>query len=375
MCFLEREKDVVKKKMIKIILIGMLFFTILNIAPALAAECPTCNGVGRIVCPECRGSGKISSGGQEGSCSTCLGSGVVEATISNKGTVGSLSDGKVIVKGTFQNKESVGTYGNVVAEVDGSGTTYKSPSERTYFPPQQDVTVTLTIDGITDNDYRYLSGQIYLRVRAKVTDVDDVACPDCAGTGTSSAVIENCPNCLGTGFITCPDCLGTGIQTGTGGTGSSGTQQAEVPAFAFDSALIGVGVVAAATVVVVVALKKRKMTEKDLRKLSSTEFQNWVIQRLSGKAASARDSSMGIDAYTTGGKPVHIEQADNVGRNAIERFAAAMGRIKAMNGIIIAFSFSDDAYRGITRARLNYRTEIRMLTAKELAERKAAALI
>jgi hypothetical protein len=194
LCFLEREKDMVKKKMIKIILIGILFFTILNIAPALAAECPTCNGVGRIVCPECRGSGKISSGGQEGSCSTCLGSGVVEATVSNKGTIGSLSDGKVIVKGTFQNKESVGTYGNVVAEVDGSGTTYTSPSERTYFPPQQDVTVTLTIDGITDNDYRYLSGQIYLRVRAKVSDVDDVACPDCAGTGTSSAVIEDCPN-------------------------------------------------------------------------------------------------------------------------------------------------------------------------------------
>jgi len=366
---------VVKKIMIKIILIGILFFTILNIAPALAAECPTCNGVGRIVCPECRGSGKISSGGQEGSCSRCLGSGEVEATVSNRGTVGSLSDGKVIVRGTFLNRESVGTYGNVVAEVDGSTTTYTSPSERTYFPPQQDVTVTLTIDGITDNDYRYLSGQKFLLVSAKVTDVENVACPDCAGTGTSSAVIEDCSNCLGTGFITCPDCLGTGIQTGTGGTGSSGTQQAEVPAFAFDSALIGVGVVAAAAVVVVVALKRRKMTEKDLRKLSSTEFQNWVIQRLSGKAASARDSSMGIDAFTTGGKPVHIEQADNVGRNAIERFAAAMGRIKAMNGIIIAFSFSDDAYRGITRARLNYRTEIRMLTAKELVERKAVALI
>jgi len=360
---------VVKNKTLKIALIGILFFSILNIVPVLAADCPTCHGIGKIVCPECKGTGKTSTGEQLGACSTCLGSGVVEATIASKGATASASDGTIIVKGTFENKENVGTYGTVVAEIDGSTATYTGSSARTYFPPQENVEVPVTIGGISSNDYRYLTSQLYLRVRTHVSDVDEVACPDCAGTGIASTQVEDCPYCDGTGFITCPDCDGTGTIT------EGGAQQTEVPSFAFDGAIIGVGVVAAAAVVVVFAVKRKRMTEKDLRKLSSTEFQNWVIQRFSGKAASLRDSGMGIDAYTSGGNPIHIEQADNIGRNVIESFAAAMGRIKAMNGTIVAFSFSDDAYRGITRARLNYRTEIRMVTVKELTERKVATLM
>jgi hypothetical protein len=355
--------------MLKIALIGILFFSILNIVPVLAAVCPTCQGLGRIVCPECFGTGKTVGGEELGSCSTCLGSGVVEATISGKGATGSASDGKIVVKATFENKENVGTYGTVVAEIDGSTATYTGSSARTYFPPQKNVEVTVTIEGISSNDYRYITSQAYLRVRASVSDVDAVACPDCGGTGIAYSESGECPNCHGTGFITCPDCLGILTEGGTSG------QQDEASSFAFDGALIGVGVVAAAAVVVVLAVKRKRMTEKDLRKLSSTEFQNWVVQRFSGKAASVRDSGMGIDAYTSGGNPIHIEQVDNVGRNVIESFAAAMGRIKAMNGTIVAFSFSDDAYRGITRARLNYRTEIRMVTVKELTERKVAALM
>ena len=358
-------------KTLKIALIGILFFSILNIGVVLAEECPTCHGVGKIVCPECKGTGKTASGEQLGPCSTCLGSGVVAATVSNRGATGSASDGTIIVKGTFQNKENVGTYGTVIAEVAGSSTTYTASSARTYFPPQKDVEVTVTIKDISSNDYRYITSQPYLRVSARVTDVDEVTCPDCGGTGIAYSQSEDCPYCDGTGLITCPDCGGTGILTEGGSSG----QQAEAPSFAFDGAIIGVGVVAAAAAVIVFAVKKKKMSEKDLRKLSSSEFQNWVIQRFSGKAATARDSSMGIDAYTSGGNPIHIEQADNVDRNVIERFAAAMGRIRAMNGTIVAFSYSDDAYRGITRARLNYRTEIRMVTIKELSERKVAALM
>jgi hypothetical protein len=361
----------IKNKMLKIALIGIIFFLILNIGLVLAEDCPTCRGAGKIVCPECKGTGKTPTGEQLGACSTCLGSGVVEASVSNKGASASLSDEKVIVTASFQNKGEVGVYGNVVAEVDGSATTYSSSSERTYFPPQETVQVTLTIEGISTNDYRYFTSQPYLRVRASVSDVDEIACPDCGGTGIAYSQSEDCPYCDGTGFITCPDCDGTGILT----EGGTSLHQAETPSFAFDGAIIGVGVVAAAAVVVVFAVKRKKMSEKDLRKLSATEFQNWVIQRFSGKAASVRDSGMGIDGYTSQGNPLHIEQADNVDRNVIERFAGAMGRIKAMNGTIVAFSFSDDAYRGITRARLNYRTEIRMVTVKELTERKVAALM
>jgi len=47
-----------------------------------------------------------------------------------------------------------------------------------------------------------------------------------------------------------------------------------------------------------------------------------------------------------------------------------MGRIKAKNGIIIAFSFADDAIRGVVRARINYRVEIKKVTVKELIEKR-----
>jgi hypothetical protein len=133
-------------------------------------------------------------------------------------------------------------------------------------------------------------------------------------------------------------------------------------------AAFGVAVFVGVAIAAFVVVKKRKVSEKDLRKLPPTEFQNWVIKKLAGKSSSLRDSHVGIDGYTIEGQPISIKQSDGIGRNVIENFAAAMGRIKAKNGIIVAFSFGSDAYTGIVRAKLNYRIEIKMVTVKELIE-------
>ena len=128
------------------------------------------------------------------------------------------------------------------------------------------------------------------------------------------------------------------------------------------------GIVAGVVIAAVVIVKRKKVTEKDLKKLSSDEFQKWVIQRLSGNPSSLRDARLGIDAYTAEGHPIQIKPSDNIGRNEIDTFASIMGRVKAKNGIVVAFSFRDDVYRGIVRARVNYGIEIQKVTVKELIE-------
>jgi hypothetical protein len=136
---------------------------------------------------------------------------------------------------------------------------------------------------------------------------------------------------------------------------------------------LGVAVVAGVAITAFVVVKKRKISEKDLRKLSPTEFQNWVLKKLAGKSSSPRDSHVGIDGYTIEGQPISIKQSDGIDRNGVESFAAAMGRSKAKNGTIVAFSFADDALRGKVKAKLNYGLEIQMVTVKDLIEGRKGA--
>ena len=277
-------------------------------------------GTGEIVCPHCNGYASL-----------------VKPTIENLGSQAWTNDGGVLIVGNFQNKEDIGVYGTIIAKVESLYQTY-TKSSRTYFPPQERIQVSITIEGIEYNDYRYLSSQWHVLGVMSVSEVDDITCSYCDGTG----------------ILICPECGGALIDGG----GGEREQNVSI-SFSVDWTIVGVGVVGAVAIVAIVVVMRKKVTEKDLRRLAPIEFQNWVVQRLSGKASSIRDSRIGIDAYTVEGYPIQIRQSDNIGRNVIENFASVMGRIKAKNGIIIAFSFADDAIRGIVRARITYRVEIK----------------
>jgi hypothetical protein len=121
-----------------------------------------------------------------------------------------------------------------------------------------------------------------------------------------------------------------------------------------------------------VAVKKRGVSEKSLRRYSSTEFQKWVIKRLEGKESSSRDISMGIDGFTHRGYPLLIKQTDNVSMIDIDRFASSLAKSRTRNGVIVAFGYGSDAVRGKVRARTNYRIDIEMLTVSELVYSKRA---
>lgn len=305
---------------------------------AVIAQCPTCQGTEKIQCPHCNGYGYMTP------------------TIKNLGVQAWTSEQAVFVRGTFQNKEDVGFYGRPIGEIEAPIQTYTNASTRTYFPPQEKIVITLEIEVTEHNDYRYLSNQRYVMGRITISEVEDIACPYCHGTG----------------FITSQEDGGALIDGGeTEYFEGKKEQKQDVPiSFPVDLTTVGLGVVAAVAIAAIVVVRRKKVTEKDITGLTPIEFQNWVVQRLSGKASSPRDSRIGIDAYTAEGHPIQIRQSDNIDRNAIENFASVMGRIKAKNGIIIAYSFADDAIRGIVRARMNYRVEIKKVTVKELIERR-----
>jgi hypothetical protein len=333
-----REGNVIKSELIKVVLSAFLLFSVLNVVIVLA-QCPTCGGTGEIACPYCNGYGYI-----------------LNPKISTLVTQFWTNEGGVIVEGTFKNEEDIGVYGTAVAEVYAGSKTYTKSGSPTYLPPNEKTKITIRVDGISYNDYRILTGQRIIRGRMTMSDIDDIPCPYCDGTGV----------------VPCPDCGRGGDLT----VGERSTQKEDTTtSFAVDWTIVGgVGVVATGAIAAVLVVKRKKVTENDLRKLTSLDFRNWVVQRLSGKASSLRDSRIGIDAYTAEGHPVQIIQSDNIGRNTIEGFASVMGRVKAKNGVIIAFSFADDSIRGIVRARINYGVEIKKVTVKELIQSKGLAL-
>ena len=303
------------------------------------ASCSRCQGAKVVKCPNC--------GGET----------VGTPEVSTSGWMTRTVDGKVIVTAYFLNKEDIGVYGKPTAELlSTSQKSYKASAQSMFFPPHEQVEATIIIDGISFADYSYFLSQQFLRPVVTVSDLENVVCSVCGGDG----------------YIVCPDCGGVDVDDGRDQTDntiidSGGRQREDVSvSLPFDWPLLIIGIVAAAAVGAVVVTRVRRVTEKDLRKYSSTKFHNWVVQRLGGKVASPGDSRMGIDGYTAEGHPIKIMQSDNIGRNAIDNFASVLSRTKTKNGLIVAFSFSDDVYRGLVRAKRNYRIEIRKVTISEL---------
>ena len=323
---------------------------------ALAAEqCPRCGGTGEIVCPNCDGTGIVTV--EEGApCEHCYGSGTLEPTVILKSRSSWLEDGKVFIQASYGNEETVSTYGTVNAEVEVTSHKYTGTSSRTLLPPNEVTQISLAISGISAADYSTLQEQQVFSTSV-IIETDEVPCPYCDGTGLSPTAID-CPYCGGTGYIECPECGGTGVE--------GGEQNTELDIGGVTLGAAAVAIVAGVAVTAFVVVKKRGVKESDLRKMSPSEFQDWVLRKMSGRAASQSDVRTGIDGYTLDGQPVSIKQADDVDRTVIENFAAAMGRRKAKNGTIVAFSFGTDAVRGRIRAKMNYGFEIQMLTVREL---------
>jgi hypothetical protein len=341
------------KKFLLIFLIGLLSFSSVSLALA-DVQCPKCDGTGQLVCSSCQGTGTVVSEGTT-ICGHCQGSGLLTPSVSKTAISAFQGNGVTSVTGTFNNKETVDIVGTVTASLAGH-----SNSTSVTFPAGQVTSVTVVIPYVGS----YTQMQLMTRVQLSLSGIEDILCPYCNGAGTVSGAIS-CLDCGGTGYIKCPTCDGTGTVS----------EAVEVTSGAGSSLVAAEAAVAVIVVIVVVVgaflvLKKRRISEEKLRRFSSSQLNNWVLARLDGKAASSRDTAMGIDGYTGRGQPVQIKQSDDVGMIMIESFAAALARNKARNGVIVGYSFGSDAVRGKIRAQMNYKLQIEMLTIKELIESK-----
>ncbi len=339
-----------KNKLLTILLVGVLVFATLSLASA-KVRCPTCHGTGETDCPNCSGTGKVSEG--DGAvCERCSGTGTITPKIYPKSVDAFEEDGATNVTAKFENQDDFEISGTATVTLGEHTTT----TDEIVFPPHEEVRVSVLLDTAQG----YTTSQLIRSVQVKTNLSGEITCPACDGTGTAGPS-STCPDCDGTGTIECLDCEGTGYVE----------QSAIADAGAINVPLIAGGAGAAVAIAAVggasfVLLRRRRVSEKSLRRLSSNEFQDWVLKRLDGKPAASRDIALGIDGFSRLGEPISIKQSDSVGMAAVDSFAASLAKSRARGGTIVAFGFSDDAIRGKIRARTTYRLNIEMMTVQDL---------
>jgi DNA modification methylase len=115
------------------------------------------------------------------------------------------------------------------------------------------------------------------------------------------------------------------------------------------------------------------VSEVDLRTLKPFEFQNWVMQRVSGTPSPKKSGDMGIDGVSfMYHEPIQVKQSESVGRNVVDNFETAVERSGKDVGYIVAFSFTRGAYEEAARAKAAGKGQIVLITVGELIEASEA---
>jgi SAM-dependent methyltransferase len=109
-------------------------------------------------------------------------------------------------------------------------------------------------------------------------------------------------------------------------------------------------------------------SEDALRELRPLEFQNWVIDAVSGTHAPRRTGDLGIDGYSFLERlPIQVKQQHRVGREVVDLFETAVRRDGSHKGYIIAFSFGKGAWDEVNRVKAEG-MEIELVTVATLLD-------
>jgi hypothetical protein len=138
-------------------------------------------------------------------------------------------------------------------------------------------------------------------------------------------------------------------------------------------------IVAIVVVVVAVAggvggffvLKRKKVNEKSLKKVSAPAFEDWVIKRFNGKPS---DPASGVNGFTEGGQPLLVLQSEHVSLPEVESFVKVLAKGKAEKGAIVAFDFEKDTVEGKMSA-LDNGIDLQFLRVAELLNKRFAKRI
>ncbi len=113
---------------------------------------------------------------------------------------------------------------------------------------------------------------------------------------------------------------------------------------------------------------KKRVNEKSLSRVSSSDFEAWVIKKFNGKPS---DPSSGVNGFTEGGQPLLIKQSDPVSLAEVEAFVKVLVKGRAQKGAIVAFDFDNDAAEGKIMA-MDNGIELQLIRVNELLNKRYA---
>jgi DNA modification methylase len=114
-----------------------------------------------------------------------------------------------------------------------------------------------------------------------------------------------------------------------------------------------------------------------LRYKDAFEFEHWIIQQFGGVSNVKQRGDFGLDGKMEDGTPIQVKRSDNIGRNVIDNFFAAVQRAdkklfaknvkeKKPVGTIIAFSFSKGAVEEAARLKNQEHVLVQLVCVEEI---------
>jgi len=114
-----------------------------------------------------------------------------------------------------------------------------------------------------------------------------------------------------------------------------------------------------------------------LRYSDALEFESWIVQQFGGLANKVQRGDFGLDGKMPDNTPIQVKRSDNIGRNVVDNFFAAIQRSdkklfdknkenKKPVGYIIAFSFGKGAVQEVARLKLEENIIIKLVNVEEI---------
>jgi len=103
-------------------------------------------------------------------------------------------------------------------------------------------------------------------------------------------------------------------------------------------------------------------TAEELKALQPFEFQNWVFEKLHGRANPKLLGDPGIDGFVELDVPVRVKQVDAVDQADVASFETHLKRAGKRRGVMVSFSFGEGAHKEVSRLRLDLGLDIRLVT-------------
>jgi DNA modification methylase len=114
-----------------------------------------------------------------------------------------------------------------------------------------------------------------------------------------------------------------------------------------------------------------------LRYKDAFQFEAWIVQQFGGMPNAKQRGDMGLDGKAVDGVPIQVKRSDNIGRNVVDNFIAAVQRFdktllekniaaKKPIGYIIAFSFGKGAIEEVARLKNKEDRIIKLVTVEDI---------